>query len=279
MKVLILGAKGSLGQTFADVYKDQEVIAWDKNELDITDEDAVAEKITGLMPDIVINCAAYNSVDKAEDERETADLINGYAVGFIAKACDSAGATLVHYSTGQIFDGSKSEGYNEDDQPGPVNFYGKSKLLGEMQLQEYAENFYLIRTCWLYGRPAEGKKSFTDIMLELATGNTVINATKDEFGKPTYVKDLAEATRALVDEKKPFGIYHLTNSGIASRFDWANEIFTIRKNKALLEAVNAGFFPRKAKRPKYEVLNNTKFIQLRPWTEALKEYLSSTNEN
>ncbi len=274
MKVLILGAKGSLGQTFADLYKDHEVFAWDREELDITNEDAVAQRVAELKPDLIINCAAYNAVDKAEEDRAGAELLNGSAVGFVAKAASAAGAILVHYSTGQVFDGSKSEGYNEDDQPNPVNAYGRSKLAGEMELQENTEKFYLIRTCWLYGRPAAGKKSFTDMMLEMAKKNQDINGVKDEFGNPTFVKDLAEATRALVEEKKPFGIYHLTNSGTASRYDWAKEIFMIKNIKAKLNEVNSDFFQRKAIRPKYEILNNTKFIQLRPWTEALKEYLS-----
>lgn len=273
MKVLILGARGSLGQTFVDLYKDHEVSAWDRTELDITDEEQVLQKIGEIKPELVINCAAYNSVDKAEDERETVNLINGYAVGFIAKATGMAGATMVHFSTGQVFDGSKSEGYNEDDLTNPVNSYGKSKLLGEMELRKNTENYYLIRTCWLYGRPAAGKKSFADMMLEQAAGNELIKVVVDEFGNPTYVKDLASAARALVEQKKPFGIYHLTNSGTVSRYDWAKEIFAVKHIKTMIDPVDAGFFQRKAKRPKYEVLNNTKFIQLRPWTEALNEYL------
>lgn len=274
MKVLILGVKGSLGQTFLDLYKDQEVIGWDRTELDITDEEAVNKKIPELKPDLVINCAAYNAVDQAEADRGTAAAVNGNAVGFLAKVCDSLGITLISYSTGQVFDGSNSGGYNEEAQPQPVNEYGRSKFLGEMELQEKTDKFYLIRTCWLYGKPAAGKKSFTDIMLELGTKNEIVNAVGDEFGNPTYVLDLAHATRALIEEKKPFGIYHLVNSGVASRFDWAEEIFRIKKMVVVLESVNSDFFPRQAKRPKYEVLNNTKFIELRPWTEALTEYLS-----
>lgn len=275
MKVLILGAKGSLGQTFVDLYQDHEVTAWDRQELDITDEEAVMQKISELKPDLVINCAAYNAVDKSEEEQIVADQINGYAVGFIAQACDEIGATLVHYSTGQVFDGTNPAGYNEDDRPSPVNAYGRSKFLGEIELQKNFEKFYIIRTCWLYGKPAAGKKSFADIMLDQAAGNAPINAVENEFGSPTYVKDLAEATWALVEQKKDFGIYHLTNSGLASRYDWAKEIFAIKSIDANLVSVDAGFFPRKAKRPKYEVLNNNKFIQLRPWTKALKEYLES----
>ncbi len=284
MKILILGAKGSLGQTFVDLYsagggsafggKDTNVTAWDREELDITKENLVSEQIEKIKPHLVINCAAYNSVDKAEEERGVAEMINGTAVGFIAKACDAVGATMVHYSTGQVFDGTNSEGYNEDDKPIPVNAYGRSKLLGEMELQENIDNFYLIRTCWLYGKPAAGKKSFTDLILELAAQGTTVNAVNNEFGSPTYVLDLAHATRALIGQQKPFGIYHLINSGVASRYDWTKEIFMTKGIKSEFNSVASNFFQRKAKRPKYEVLNNTKFIELRSWTEALKEYLS-----
>jgi dTDP-4-dehydrorhamnose reductase len=277
MKDLILGAKGNLGQVFVDLYQDHEVLAWDRTELDIADEEAVKQRITEAAPELIINCAAYNAVDKAETEQELAETINGFAVGFVASVANSIGATLVQYSTGQVFDGSKTEGYNEDDMARPLNAYGKSKLIGEIEVQKNCENFYLIRTCWLYGKPAAGKKSFTDIVLDQAAAGTTINAVASEFGNPTYVNDLAHATRAIIEEKKPFGIYHLVNSGAASRYDWAKEVIEIKRLKNEVHAVDSDFFPRKARRPQYEVLNNTKFIELRPWTEALREYLTANS--
>ncbi len=274
MKVLILGSKGSLGQTFLDLYQDHEVSAWDREELDITDEQAVTKKITELAPELIINCAAYNSVDKAEAERFLADQINGYAVGFIAKAASEIGAILVHFSTNYVFDGTNQEGYNEDDSPNSQSAYGKSKLLGEMELQQNADKFYLIRTSWLYGRTGGGKKSFVELMLQLASGGKEIQAIIDEFASPTYVVDLAQATRALIEQKKPFGIYHLTNSGSVSWFEWAKEIFVTKNLEANLKPISRNDYPRLAARPQYGVLNNNKFIELRPWVEALKEYLS-----
>lgn len=273
MKVLILGAKGNLGQVFVGLYHDHEVFAWDRSDLDVTDEEMVMNKISELQPGLVINCAAYNAVDNAEDDRITAESVNGYAPGYIAKAADAVGATMVHYSTGQVFDGAKPQGYNEDDLPEPLNVYGKSKQMGEIEAQANTERLYIIRTCWLYGKPTGGKKSFTDIVLDLAQSGSV-KGVGDEFGNPTYVVDLAQATRALVEENKPFGIYHLVNTGIASRYDWAKEVLAIKGISADLILASASDFPRKAARPKYEVLNNTKFIELRPWTEALREYLS-----
>jgi dTDP-4-dehydrorhamnose reductase len=273
-KILILGAKGSLGQALSQVYADREVVGLDQAELDITDEKKVLEKIGEIKPSIIFNCAAYTNVDGAEKNKELVDKVNGLAVGFIARACKNIGAILVHYSTGMIFDGSNSEGYNEDDESKPVNYYGKSKLLGEQELQRNADMYYLIRTCWLYGKETNGKKSFPDIMLGLID-NLEINAVSDEFGSPTYVKDLAQSSRALVDLQKPCGVYHIINEGVASRFNWTQEIFKINNIEKKINKVDSTFFKRDAKRPRFEVLNNNKFIKLRPWQEALEEYLQS----
>ncbi|OGE73665.1 MAG: dTDP-4-dehydrorhamnose reductase [Candidatus Doudnabacteria bacterium RIFCSPLOWO2_02_FULL_42_9] len=274
MRVLILGAKGALGQTFVDVYKGEEIFAWDREELDITDEEMVMQKISELKPDLIINCAAYNAVDRAEEDRATAELLNGSAVGYIAKAASAVNATLVHFSTAYVFDGNNPEGYNEDDKPSAHSAYAKSKLLGEMELPENCENYYLIRTTWLYGRLSErGKPSFVDTMLKLSKDQKEIKVISDEFGQPTFVQDLAEATKALVDQEKPFGIYHIVNSGMASWYDWAKEIFKIKGLDIKLETASRDAFVRLAERPKYGILNNTKFIQLRPWHEALKDHL------
>ncbi|MBI4049739.1 MAG: dTDP-4-dehydrorhamnose reductase [Candidatus Doudnabacteria bacterium] len=279
MKVLILGSKGNLGPELAKVYKMAKPTLWDQAELDITDEAAVTEKINQLKPELVFNCAAYNAVDKAEGkDRMLSENVNGLAVGFIAQACNSVGAVLVQFSSNYVFDGNKSEGYNEDDLPNPISAYGKSKLMGEIELQKNCEKYYLVRTAWLYGGKGIGKKSFVDLMLEKAEKKESIEVIADEFGNPTYVVDLAQAVGALVEQNKPFGIYHLTNSGQASWYDWAKEIFTIKGIDAKLSQISSAEadtkWKRPAKRPKYGILNNTKFIELRPWSEALREYLS-----
>jgi len=273
MKVLILGAKGNLGQEFAKLYQDHEVSAWDKTELDITDEEAVKEKITEAEPRLIINCAAYNAVDKAEAEQVLANDVNGYAVGYIAAVASELGATMVHFGSNYVFDGNNPEGYNEDDRPNPQSAYAKSKLLGEMELTQNTDNFYLVRTSWLYGGSSAGKKSFVDIMLEKAKGPTELKLVSDEFASPTWTKDLAQATRALIEQKKPFGTYHLVNAGSTNWHGWAEEIFAIKNLSVLQREVSGSEFQRVAKRPKYGILNNTKFIELRPWTEALREYL------
>ncbi len=273
-KILIIGAKGNLGTALAEVYVDANPLLWDKDEIDITDEDQVIEKISAAQPEIVYNCAAYNAVDKAEEEGGVADMVNGYGPGNLARICDKIGAILVHFSSGYVFDGQKSEGYNEEDKTNPISAYGHSKRLGEVEVQQHAEKHYLVRTSMLYGPPTQGKKSFIDIMLDMAKEKKMINAVDDEFGQPTYVKDLAQALVFLTEEEKPFGTYHITNSGMASWYDWAREIFAVKGIKPNMAQIHSEGLKRAARRPKYGILNNTRFIELRPWTEALKEYLT-----
>lgn len=277
MKVLILGHKGNLGNELMQVYSDLNPTGWDREDLDVTDEQAVWDKITEFKPDLVYNCVAFNAVDKAEEDRITADNVNGYAPGYIAKACKSIGSTLVHYSSGMVFDGHNPAGYQEEDPATPINAYGRSKLLGEMEAQENMENIYVIRTCWLFGKSGPGqtnKKSFIDLMLEKAAAGEPISVVDDEIGKPTYTLDLAQASRAIVEETRPFGIYHITNDGAVSRLDWAREIFSLKNIDVELKPIKGYGLQRMARRPQYEVLVNTKFLELRPWTEALKDFVS-----
>lgn len=274
-KILILGSNGALGSELAELYKSENPVKYDRAELDITDEEQVTVKISELKPELIINCAAYNEVDKADEERQLAESINGSAVGFIARAANSVGALTVHFSSNYVFDGRNTEGYNEDDLPNPQSTYAKSKLLGEMELQKNTDKFYLVRTAWLYGgkHKKAGKESFPEKMLKLAEQDESIYSIEDEFGNPTYVPDLALAVSQLIESKKAFGTYHLVNTGVATWYDWAKEIFSIKDIKAMLAPVPSSNFQRIAARPKYGALNNTKFPELRPWTEALKEYL------
>ena len=276
MKVLILGCRGRLGTELMGAYSDVNPVGWGREDLDVTDEQAVWDRISELKPDLVYNCTGYNDVDKAEEEREKAEAINGYAPGYVAKACKAVGAKLIHYSSGMVFDGQNSEGYAEDDPTHPINAYGRSKLLGEMEAQENADDIYVIRTSWLYGKPGtseHSKKSFIEAMLEKGKAGGSITVAEDEIGRPTYTLDLAQASRALVEEAREFGVYHIVNTGVASRLDWAREIFASAGVKAELKAMKGNALARMARRPHYEVLNNTKFLELRPWVEALREYL------
>ncbi|MEX2144873.1 MAG: dTDP-4-dehydrorhamnose reductase [Candidatus Spechtbacterales bacterium] len=284
-KVLIIGAKGMLGSDLSKVFSNFNPYLYDREQLDITDKDAVFDVFEQIEPNIVINAAAYTDVEGAEDNKETAMLINGEAVGNLAEAAKARGAVLVHYSTDYVFDGTKEEGYAEDGKPArePLNVYGASKLLGEQILQDTMRNFYLIRTSWLFGHNG---KNFVETVLRLAQ-NGEMKIKNDEHGKPTFTKDLAQATRVLVEEGMPFGIYHLTNEQATTWYDFAQKIVELwgqKQNWAKADypkiiPITSADFPTKAERPKYSALLNTKFVQLRPWPEALDEYLQTKIQN
>jgi len=277
MKILILGHKGMLGHELANVFKDgHELVLWDRSEVDIADKNNVIKKIGDLKPDAVINAAAYTAVDKAEleGEKDLAYKINGCAVGFLASVCKDINALFVHFSTDYVFDGENHLGYKEDYPTGkPLNVYGKSKAFGEKMIFDVEPRYYLIRTSWLFGKSG---KNFIETMFRLAGEGKDIKVVNDQFGSPTYGKDLAEKVRELVESNKPYGIYHLTNSGSCSWYEFALEIFKKSGLKVNIKPVKSEEFSTLAKRPTYSMLINTKLPPLRPWQEALQDYLIET---
>lgn len=283
MKVLILGSKGMLGQELVKSFGDHAVTAWDKADLDITDQQKVKSKIGSVEPDLIVNAAAYTDVDGCEENEDLAMKVNGQAVGYLAEVASAVGAEIVHYSTDYVFSGDKKKGYKEDEKYDPegdaLNVYGASKALGEKLLQEGTERFYLIRTSWLFG---PGGGNFVEAMLNLASGNDALTVIDDQHGKPTYAPDLAEATRKLVGEDNDYGIYHRTNEvpdESITWYDFANEVFDQYKKinsnfeKPDVEPVTSEEFPRSAKRPQWSILLNTKLPELRDYRKALEEYL------
>lgn len=275
MKILILGAKGMLGRELSRVFGGQDVAALDFEDLDITNEAAVVEKVTALRPEIVVNAAAYNNVDKAEEERERAKLLNGRAVGFLAQAANEVGAIFVHYSSDYVFGGQNEAGYAEDAAPNPANFYGESKLLGEMEAQK-VNKFYIIRLSRLFGKIGSGanvKKSFVDIMLDLAAKQDKIAVINEEYSSSTYAPDLAKRTKYILESNLPCGIYHAANSGACTWYEFAKEIFRLAGKNVIVNPVSGDAFPRPARRPKFSVLLNSKLPPMRPWQEALSDYL------
>ena len=278
MKVVILGAKGMLGNDLGKVFYDLSPYFLDKGELDITDQKGTSALLRHLSPDVVINAAAYTDVDGCEINRELAMKVNGEAPGYLAKAAKDVGAVFVHYSTDYVFDGKKIEGYSEDDKSGnPLNFYGETKLVGENAVREAGGEYYLIRTSWLYGING---KNFVETMLRLAKERKELRVVNDQHGKPTFSLDLARKTRELIENKKDFGIYHITNEPATTWHDFAAEIIHrgltphLRGQTPELTPCTSSEFPRPAKRPTYSILKNTKLPPLRPWQEALSEYLS-----
>lgn len=260
IKTMIIGAGGMLGTELCAVFPDAVILK--KRDLDIRDREMVIETIEMNEPDVVINTAAYTAVDDCEDNRELAFEVNGAAPGYIAEGCSHTGAVLIHYSTDYIFDGSKKE-YHESDPPNPINIYGSSKLMGEMNIIKKMDNYRIIRTSWLYG--AHGK-NFVDTMLMVSGKMDKVKVVNDQLGKPTYAVDLAWKTKELVN--LPAGVYHITNEGICSWYEFASSII----HNAV--PCTSDEFPRKAKRPKFSVLINTKTTPMRLWKDALAEYLN-----
>jgi dTDP-4-dehydrorhamnose reductase len=303
-KVLIIGAKGMLGQELVKKFKnDFEVTAWDREDIDVTKEKELSKKITEFKPEIIINATAYTAVDKCEEPKEykIASKINGAVPGNLAKIAKKIGAILVHYSTDYIFGGNPPEieepkgcahscaschlhqgfipriGYFEDSKPKPVNKYGNTKLLGEKNIQKIGGKYYIIRPSKLFGIPGEAegaKRSFFDVMLELSKKQKEVKVVDEEISCFTYAPDLAKKTKEIIEAKKPFGIYHVTNSGTCTWYEAVLELYQQKKLKTKVIAIDSKDLKRPAKRPEVSILVNTKLNPLRDWRDALREYLN-----
>lgn len=276
MKILILGARGMLGQELSKVFQGttHELVLWDKVELDITQQSQVETKISSLSPDVVINAAAYTAVDQAENEPELVYLINAQAVSFIAQICTRVGALLIHFSTDYVFDGECQSGYVESDMiRQPVTVYGKSKKMAEDIILQTSPTYYIIRTQWLFGA---GGKNFIETMLRLCGEGKSLKVVNDQIGSPTYAVDLAQQVKYLLETRPADGVYHITNSGVCSWYDFAQEIFRQCKLTPEISAVSSEEFITLARRPKFSMLCNTKISPLRTWQEALTMYLRET---
>ncbi|NWF82435.1 MAG: dTDP-4-dehydrorhamnose reductase [Bryobacteraceae bacterium] len=278
-RILILGARGTLGQQLARLYPD--AACWDREEIDVLDFPGFEAAVRGLPGPVeaVINCVAFNDVDGAEDRPEAAHALNAEFPGRLAALCGELAIPLVHYSTNYVFDGAQGE-YAESDPPSPLSVYARSKAEGERAVCSAAAKHYLVRTAVIFGHKGASdlsKRSFVDIMLDLAKKSSVIRAVDDEINSVTYASDLAAATKQLLGSKAPYGVYHLSNAGSASWCDMAREIFRITGQDHIeVQPVPSTAFPRKARRPRKAVLLNTKAPPLRPWQEALAGFLRST---
>jgi len=258
VKIMIFGAYGMLGHDLQRVFPEAECFG---KELDITEKETLIKTITTSRPNVVINAAAYTDVDGCEDNVDHALRVNGEALAHIAGACIEVKAKLVHFSTDYVFDGTKQE-YRESDATNPINVYGRSKLLGEQNIMEHMEDYRIIRTSWLFGRHG---KNFVDTMLGLSGQMDTVKVVDDQFGKPTYTVELAQKTADIIDMEP--GIYHITNEGVCSWYEFASAIIP--------NAVpcTSNEFIRKAARPKYSVLVNTKTGLMCHWRDALRAYL------
>lgn len=282
-KVLILGAKGMLGQALSAEFAaaSWDVIGYDREDIDITISDQVEAVLDRVQPQVVINAVALNAVDKIEEDASVlvaAEEVNGRTPGVIATLCRARSIVFVHYSSDYVFAGDTEQGYAEDATVAPLNAYGKTKALGEASVTAAGGEYYIIRLSKLFGRAAasEGaKKSFVDTMLSLAAGGkTEFDVVDDENSCPTYAPDLAKLTRTIVETRPAAGVYHGANSGACTWYGWAKEVFALKKIDVTLRAVPASAYPRPAARPHSSALVSTKLPAQRSWQEALREYLA-----
>lgn len=280
-KVIIIGSNGMLGQELVNVFNEgdsYDVIAWDIADIDITNQSEVETSMLKEMPDIIINAAAYNDVDGAEQDEQAYDMaknVNGFAPKYLAKAAKKRGSIFVQYITDYVFDGKK-EKYYEEDLTNPISRYGKSKEMGEKNVQSIGGSYYLIRISKLFGKPGVGenvKKSFFEVMLNVARQKNNVKVVDGEKSCFTYAPDCAKATKELIEKNYSFGIYHLVNEGAVTWFEAAKKLFEITGKKTSVIPVGPDEFPRKAKRPHSSILVNTKFPKLRHYEKALSEWL------
>jgi dTDP-4-dehydrorhamnose reductase len=276
VKIVVLGKNGMLGSCFVEHLsgiENLELQAFGHADLDVCDPERLSEELRASEADFVINCSAYTDVDGAEEDREGAFAVNAEAVGAMATICAEIGATLIHFSTDYVFSGKEGDGYSEGDEVGPaLNVYGESKLAGEKAVAASGCDYFIVRTAWLYG---PNGKNFVDTMLKLGAERDKLSVVGDQIGSPTYSKDLCEAViDNFIIAGADSGIYHLTNAGSCSWYEFAAEIFRVSGIDVELEKVGSDAFPRPAKRPGCSVLKNTKLGALRGWQEALGGYLS-----
>lgn len=288
MKILVTGANGMLAKEVKEKFqKENEVIATDVSELDITNEEKVFEYINNLKPDYIINCAAYTAVDKAEDNYELADRINGDGPANLAKAAKSANSILVHISTDYVFGGvlDVSKDYKEEDPKAPVTAYGKTKLHGEQEIEKNTNKYYIFRTAWLYGI---GGNNFVKTMTQLGSSRDELNVVSDQHGSPTYAKDLTEIIYQAIEKKIPYGIYNATNQGYTTWYDFTKEILekqgiTCKVNPVTTEEYIEMMKIKQAKRPFNSQLSKDKLLKLGvkipDWKDGLERYLKEVEEN
>jgi dTDP-4-dehydrorhamnose reductase len=282
MKVMVTGAKGQLGTDLVNLLVDRgyEVYGYGREELDITNFDQVKQVISKISPDVVIHAAAYTKVDLAESEPDQAYLINAYGTRNVAVASQAIGAKLVYVSTDYVFDGTANTPYNEFATTNPLGVYGNSKLAGEQFVRDLHSKFFIVRTSWVYGKHGN---NFVKTMLKLAHKRDELMVVNDQIGCPTYTVDLASCIIELIQTEK-YGIYHVSNSGNCSWYEFAKAIFEEAGIEVKVNPCTTKDFPRPAPRPAYSVFDHmslrlNSFSDIRHWREALGEFISDLKAN
>jgi dTDP-4-dehydrorhamnose reductase len=275
-RVLVTGAKGMLGLDLTEALSRRyEVYGRDIDDFDITREKETLDAIAGIRPDMVIHAAAYTDVDGCESHVDLAHSVNGEGTKNVASACREFGSAMLYISTDYVFDGTKSGAYSEEDPTCPINTYGRSKLEGEHWVRALVDHFVIVRTAWLFGR---GGNNFVKIILRLAREREALSVVNDQVGSPTYAVDLSRAI-SVIAEKGCRGIYHITNGGTCSWYEYAREILAMSDLGSVpVHPISSDQLNRAAKRPHNSVLGRGKFeretgYRMRPWSEALGDYV------
>jgi dTDP-4-dehydrorhamnose reductase len=281
MKTVVIGANGQLGVDLMAAFAAEQPVGLTHADVSIEDLESVTSVLASIKPDVVVNTAAYHKVDDCEKNPARSFEINGTGAMNLAKACQSIGAALAHVSTDYVFDGKKQAPYLETDLPNPLNVYAVSKVAGEHAVRAYAEKHYIIRSSGLYGHsPCRAKgRNFIDTMLKLAKEKPELRVVNDEILTPTYTFHLAAQIRELVT-KPAYGIYHVTNNGSCSWYEFALEIFSLAGVSIPVIPVSQKEFPAPIKRPSYSVLENkalqTLGIDHMPlWRDSLRHYFAT----
>ncbi|GIM45660.1 NAD(P)-dependent oxidoreductase [Collibacillus ludicampi] len=275
MKVLVTGAYGQLGKDLVTILQDRfEVFGMGKEELDVTKMNQSREVVHSIMPDVIIHTAAYTAVDLAEKEENQAYLVNAFGTRNITVVAEEVGSKICYISTDYVFDGLSSVPYKEYDQTNPLGVYGKSKRAGEQLVQSLSSKFFIVRTSWVYGFHGN---NFVKTMLKLAEERNHLKVVHDQVGSPTYTVDLSLFLSELITTDK-FGIYHASNTGACSWYEFAKAIFEEIGISAQIEPCTTEEFPRPAPRPKYSVMDHLSircngFKDFRHWRDALRDFL------
>ncbi len=277
MKILVTGIKGQLGYDVVKALKlrGHQPIGVDREEMDLMNDNMIQDFIMNLKPEAIIHCAAYTAVDQAEEEVEICYQINAEAVRVIAECAKALDIVMIYISTDYVFDGTKESEYVETDTPNPINVYGASKLKGEQYVQQLLKKFYIVRISWVFGING---KNFIKTMQRLGKEQNQLNIIHDQFGSPTYTADLAPLLVDMI-ETNQYGIYHVTNEGYCSWYEFATEIFKQIGLDITLHPITTDEYKTKAKRPlnskmSKKKLNENGFHILPTWKEALKNYLN-----
>lgn len=285
MNILITGANGQLGNEMrrASAASSNHYIFTDVAELDITNPDAIRKMVNDNHIEIIVNCAAYTNVDKAEDDYEMADLLNNKAVENLAVAAKEVDATLIHVSTDYVFQGDRNTPCCEDWETNPLGVYGKTKLAGEQSLQRVGCKYLIFRTAWLY---SSFGKNFVKTMQQLTADRDNLKVVFDQVGTPTYARDLADVIFKVIEEEQfdKQGIYHFSNEGVCSWYDFAKEICDLSGNTCDIQPCHSDEFPSKVKRPHFSVLDKTKLksafnIKVPYWKDSLIKCINELKEN